>query len=116
MRWPPADATAAYDLAERSLYDSLMARGRQGAVLEWLGPHAGELNRRPRLLPAVAWSLALSRRHEDAARCIGPPAAATRWRCGAAVNAHSSAAALRCGPTTPTASPLPARPWAERRR
>ncbi|MFI4931110.1 MAG: AAA family ATPase, partial [Burkholderiales bacterium] len=27
---------AAYDLAERSLYDSLMARGRQSAVLEWL--------------------------------------------------------------------------------
>lgn len=61
----------AYDLAERSLYDSLMARGRQGAVLEWLARlPAEEVDRRPRLLLAAAWSLALSERHEEASRYI----------------------------------------------
>ena len=61
----------AYDLAERSLYDSLMTRGHQGAVLEWLARlPAAELDRRPRLLLAAAWSLALSERHEEASRSI----------------------------------------------
>lgn len=61
----------AYDLAERSLYESLMTQGRQGSVLEWLGrmPQA-ELDRRPRLLLAAAWSLALSERHEQAQRLV----------------------------------------------
>ncbi len=61
----------AYDLAERSLYGSLMTRGRQGAVLEWLArlPEA-ELDRRPRLLLAAAWSLALSERHDEAGRLV----------------------------------------------
>ena len=57
----------AYDLAERSLYESLMTRGRQGAVLEWLARlPADEVDRRPRLLLAAAWSLALSERHDEA--------------------------------------------------
>jgi len=61
----------AYDLAERSLYHSLMARGRQGAVLEWLARMpAEELDRRPRLLLAAAWSLAISERHDEAGRYI----------------------------------------------
>ena len=48
----------AYDLAERSLYESLVQRGRQGTVLEWLSRlPAEELERRPRLLLAAAWSL-----------------------------------------------------------
>jgi LuxR family maltose regulon positive regulatory protein len=61
----------AYDLAERSLYGSLMTRGRQGAVLDWLArvPEA-ELDRRPRLLLAAAWSLALSERHDEAGRLV----------------------------------------------
>lgn len=61
----------AYELAERSLYESLMTRGRQGHVLEWLGrlPPA-ELDRRPRLLLAAAWSLALSERHDEAGRMV----------------------------------------------
>ena len=61
----------AYDLAERSLYESLMARGRQGAVLEWLErlPQS-QLDRRPRLLLAAAWSLALSERHDEAGRLV----------------------------------------------
>jgi len=61
----------AYDLAERSLYDLLMARGRQSAVLEWLARlPAEELDRRPRLQLAAAWSLALSERHEEADRYL----------------------------------------------
>ncbi|MFO1268240.1 MAG: hypothetical protein U1F25_16905 [Rubrivivax sp.] len=62
---------AAYDLAERSLYDSLMTLGHNSNVLEWLDRMpAEEVNRRPRLLLAAAWSLAVSERHEDADRCI----------------------------------------------
>ncbi len=62
---------AAYDLAERSLYESLMTHGRQGTVLEWLARlPADELDRRPRLLLAAAWSLALSERHEEANRLV----------------------------------------------
>ena len=58
---------AAYDLAERSLYESLMAQGGQGTVLEWLARlPAEEVDRRPRLMLAAAWSLALSARHEEA--------------------------------------------------
>lgn len=61
----------AYDLAERSLYESLMARGHQGAVLDWLARlPADEVNRRPRLLLAAAWSLALSQRHDEADRYV----------------------------------------------
>ena len=61
----------AYELAERSLYESIMKHGRQGAVLEWL-VHlpADEIDRRPRLLLAAAWSLALSERHEEAERLV----------------------------------------------
>jgi LuxR family maltose regulon positive regulatory protein len=61
----------AYSLAEGSLYDSFFHRGRQGAVLDWLVrlPEA-ELDRRPRLRLAAAWSLALSERHDEAGRLI----------------------------------------------
>ncbi len=61
----------AYDLAERTLYVSLMSRGHQGAVLEWLDRlPAAEVDKRPRLLLAAAWSLALSERHEEANRYV----------------------------------------------
>jgi LuxR family maltose regulon positive regulatory protein len=64
-------AEAAYELAERSLYESLMARGRHGAVLTWLERlPADELDRRPRLLLAAVWTLALSERHEEASRLV----------------------------------------------
>ena len=64
-------AERAYELAERSLYDALMARGRQSAVLEWLVRLPGsELDRRPRLMLAVAWTLALSERHDEASRLV----------------------------------------------
>ena len=76
----------AYDLAERSLYESLMARGRQGTVLEWLARlPADELDRRPRLLLAAAWSLALSERHEEASRFVAAHPRAARGRRRAAL-------------------------------
>jgi LuxR family maltose regulon positive regulatory protein len=80
----------AYDLAERSLYESLMARGHQGTVLEWLSRlPAEEVDRRPRLLLAVAWSLALSERHEQAnhfiERILAQPGAGAALRCECAL-------------------------------
>ena len=61
----------AYDLAEKGLYEALVQRGRQGTVLEWLSRlPADELERRPRLLLAAAWSLATSERHEEAQRLV----------------------------------------------
>ncbi|MEJ8827340.1 LuxR C-terminal-related transcriptional regulator [Variovorax humicola] len=61
----------AYELAERSLYESIMRHGRQGAVLDWLAElPAAELDRRPRLLLAAAWTLAVSERHEEAERLV----------------------------------------------
>jgi LuxR family maltose regulon positive regulatory protein len=78
--WPEAAARhalaaglheRAYALAERSLYESVMTRGHLGAVLAWL-QHlpAEELARRPRLLLAAAWSLALGNRHDEAGRWV----------------------------------------------
>ena len=62
---------AAFDLAERCLYEALTWRGQQSVVLEWVGrlPRA-ELDRRPRLLLAAAWALALSARHQEAERLV----------------------------------------------
>ncbi|MEJ8847704.1 LuxR C-terminal-related transcriptional regulator [Variovorax rhizosphaerae] len=61
----------AYELTERSLYESIMAHGRQGVVLEWLNQlPAAELDRRPRVLLAVAWTLSTSERHDDAGRYV----------------------------------------------
>jgi LuxR family maltose regulon positive regulatory protein len=61
----------AYDLAERSLYDSVVAQGRQALVLDWIGRlPPDELMRRPRLGLAAAWSLALGERHDEACRLV----------------------------------------------
>jgi LuxR family maltose regulon positive regulatory protein len=63
--------TRAYELAERSLYDSTMARGRTAAVLDWLAHlPAAEIERRPRLMLAAAWALAVSERHVEAGRYV----------------------------------------------
>ena len=67
-----------------------MARGHQGTVLEWLARlPADEVDRRPRLLLAVAWSLALSERHEEANRFIerilAQPGADAALRCECAL-------------------------------
>jgi LuxR family maltose regulon positive regulatory protein len=78
----------AYSLAERSLYNSLMTQGRQAAVLDWLDHmSAQELDRRPRLLLAAAWSLASGERHDEARRLVSRILAqpvvddALRWEC-----------------------------------
>ena len=80
----------AYELAERSLYELMVVQGRQATVLDWVQRlPAGELERRPRLLLAGAWSLAISERHEEASRLVarlleqpGPAAdASLRWEC-----------------------------------
>ena len=81
-------ARKAYELAERSLYELMVAQGRQSAVLEWVRKlPREELERRPRLLLAAAWSLAISERHKEAsdlvARLLERPDAddALRWEC-----------------------------------
>ena len=80
----------AYELAERSLYESIVTHGRQGVVLEWLAQlPAPELDRRPRLLLAAAWTLATSERHEDAGRMVerilAQPGASDALRCECAL-------------------------------
>ena len=61
----------AYELAERSLYEAIVTRGRRGAALEWIARiPADELDRRPRLLLTAAWVLAVSERHEEARRIV----------------------------------------------
>ena len=58
---------AAYDLAERGLYEGMMRHGHVASVLDWLAQlPAAELDRRPRLLLAAAWALAVSGRHREA--------------------------------------------------
>jgi LuxR family maltose regulon positive regulatory protein len=61
----------AYDLAERCLYEGLLKRGQLGTVQEWL-KHLppSELDRRPRMLLAAAWALAVSERHQEAGRLV----------------------------------------------
>ena len=112
LNFEPSEA--AYDLAERSLYESLMTRGRQSTVLEWLARlPADEVDRRPRLLLAAAWSLALSERHEEANRFIdrilAQPAVDEALRCecaliqsGAAVYADDPDNLLTTGRETAT--------------
>jgi len=63
---------SAYDLIDRCLYDAVVRQGRHAEALEWLDrlPRA-ELQRRPRLMLAMAWSLAGSERHAEAAALVG---------------------------------------------
>jgi LuxR family maltose regulon positive regulatory protein len=87
----------AYSLAERSLYGSMMSLGRHHAVLEWLAIlPAAELERRPRLLLAAAWSLALSERHDEAEqlvrRLLAQPGAGDALRCECALILAGAAA------------------------
>jgi LuxR family maltose regulon positive regulatory protein len=86
----------AYELAERSLYDSLMAQGRRATVFEWLQRlPAQELDRRPRLLLAAAWSLASGERHDEAeqlvARLLAQPDTDEGLRCECALIRGSAA-------------------------
>ncbi len=80
----------AYELAERSLYESMVKRGEQGSVLEWLAQlPREEVDRRPRLLLAAAWSLAVSERHREAGayvdRLLANPEADDELRCECAL-------------------------------
>ncbi len=62
----------AYELAEQCLYDVLRT-GQHFRVSAWVDRiPAAELALRPRLRLAVAWTLALSDRHVEAARMVEP--------------------------------------------
>lgn len=79
----------AYELAERSLYESTM-HGRIDAVVEWLERlPAAELDRRPRLRLAIAWALVSGERHDEAGRqvdrILGLPGADEALRCECAL-------------------------------
>lgn len=80
----------AYTLAERGWYESIMTRGRVDAMLPWLQHLPGaELDKRPRLLLAAAWSLALGNRHDEAGlwveRLLAQPGADDALRCECAL-------------------------------
>jgi LuxR family maltose regulon positive regulatory protein len=61
----------AYELAEQSLYEAFVTRGRRGAALDWVARlPTDELDRRPRLLLTAAWVLAVSERHEEAKQLV----------------------------------------------
>ncbi len=84
------DSALAYDLAERSLYESLMMRGQQTQVVDWRERLPKEvIDDRPQLGLAVAWSLALSERHEEAQkvvnRLLSLPAVNDELRCECAL-------------------------------
>lgn len=88
--WAAGETEIAYELVERSLYESLMAHGHHGAVLSWLERlPADELDRRPRLLIAAAWTLATSERHVEAghlvARILARPGVDDALRCECAL-------------------------------
>ena len=87
-------------------------------MLEWLARlPADELDRRPRLLLAAAWSLALSERHEEASRLVerilAQPGADAALRCECALILERRGG---LSPTTPTASPRCTTPGPTTRR
>jgi LuxR family maltose regulon positive regulatory protein len=76
----------AYELAERSLYEALIHRGRQGTVDNLLGRiTVEELDKRPKLLLTKAWSLAISERHGEVSgvvsRLLARPNVSEALRC-----------------------------------
>ena len=78
---------AAYELAERSLYESLMTHGRQGAVLEWLA-RLPRRRARPPAAPAagrglVAGAQRAPRRGQPLRRAHPRPRPAPTPRCAA---------------------------------
>ena len=93
-------------LAERGLYAAMMRHGHVGAVLDWLARlPTRELDRRPRLLLAAAWALAVSGRHREAEDLVGRILAhagedpAVRCECALILSGAAGS------PTIPTASP-----------
>jgi LuxR family maltose regulon positive regulatory protein len=76
----------AYELAERSLYEALIHRGRQGAVDNLLARiKTEELDKRPKLLLTKAWSLAISEKHGEVSavvsRLLARPNVSEALRC-----------------------------------
>lgn len=61
----------ALDLAERSLYQTMMNTGHLGRLQSWAGvlPEAA-LDKRPQLLLTEAWTLALSEKHAEAGKLV----------------------------------------------
>lgn len=87
--------TQAYQMIEQCLYE-IMLRGQFSRVLEWveeLPPE--EVESRPRMCLAAAWSLAMSERNVEAAKLIAfiqqDPAADEATRCEAATIAAAAA-------------------------
>jgi LuxR family maltose regulon positive regulatory protein len=84
-----------YEMIEQCLYE-IMLRGQFSRVLEWveaLPPQ--EVESRPRLCLAAAWSLAMSERHVEAAKLIAhiqrDPSADEEMHCEAAAIAAAAA-------------------------
>lgn len=88
-------STQAYEMIEHCLYE-ITLRGQFSRVLEWVERlPAEEVESRPRLCLAAAWSLAMSERHVEAARLIAriqtDPNADEELRCEAAAIASAAA-------------------------
>ncbi|VVO15481.1 helix-turn-helix transcriptional regulator [Pseudomonas fluorescens] len=88
-------ATQAYEMIEQCLYE-IMLRGQYSRVLEWIGElPPEEVQARPRMCLAAAWSLAQSERHVEAASLIAgiqqDPSADEATRCEAAAIATAAA-------------------------
>ncbi len=80
----------AYELAERSLYEALIHRGRQGTVDILLARiKTEELDKRPKLLLTKAWSLAISEKHGEVSdvvsRILARPNVSEALRCECAM-------------------------------
>lgn len=80
----------AYDLAERCLYEAMTRRGELGVVMDWLRRvPAADLDRRPRLLLAGAWALALGEQHQESRqlveRILADPGVTEELRCECAM-------------------------------
>jgi len=89
----------AYAMIEQCLYE-IMLRGQFSRVLDWAEElPTQEIERHPRMCLAVAWALAMSERHEQAAKLIAcirtDPSADDAIRCEA--SAIASAAAYFAG-------------------
>jgi LuxR family maltose regulon positive regulatory protein len=94
--WSAGQRERAFELAERSVYEAFRTQGRQGTVFAWLARLPDdELDRRPRLLLAAAWSLALSERHPEAQgfveRLLARPGADDALRCECAMISSGAA-------------------------
>ncbi len=69
--WLAGEREQALGFAERSLYDALTRRGRHAMLQQWLERvPQDELDKRPKLQLAMAWTLALSEQHAAAGQRV----------------------------------------------